>query len=148
MLCTDLAMGIRRYKQSDRVLSGPSASIVWGLVVVLRSNGMFYVLQHISGLILGLRPANGRRRYFVTPSPIGWEHLVDWEPGGCPNIKMPSYQHMDSHYRDKIANGCAGDISDLDWLNVISPISELAMQKGNTTKMTKIPKFAWLYQNV
>ena len=25
-----------------------------------------------SGLILGLRPANERRRYFVTTSPIGW----------------------------------------------------------------------------
>ena len=27
---------------------------------------------HISGLILGLRPANERRRYFVTTSLIGW----------------------------------------------------------------------------
>ena len=26
----------------------------------------------IAGLILGLRPANERRRYFVTPSLIGW----------------------------------------------------------------------------
>ena len=25
-----------------------------------------------TGLILGLRPANDRRRYKVTPSPIGW----------------------------------------------------------------------------
>ena len=25
-----------------------------------------------TGLILGLRPANGRRRYKVTPSLIGW----------------------------------------------------------------------------
>ena len=25
-----------------------------------------------AGLILGLRPANERRRYFVTTSPIGW----------------------------------------------------------------------------
>ena len=25
-----------------------------------------------AGLILGLRPANGRRRYFVTTSLIGW----------------------------------------------------------------------------
>ena len=28
--------------------------------------------EEISGLILGLRPANGRRRYKVTPSLIGW----------------------------------------------------------------------------
>ena len=27
----------------------------------------------MSGLILGLRPANERRRYFVTTSFIGWE---------------------------------------------------------------------------
>ena len=26
----------------------------------------------VSGLILGLRPANGRRRYFVTTFIIGW----------------------------------------------------------------------------
>ena len=26
----------------------------------------------LKGLILGLRPANGRRRYKVTPSLIGW----------------------------------------------------------------------------
>ena len=29
--------------------------------------------SHSSGLILGLRPANVRRRYFVTTSLIGWE---------------------------------------------------------------------------
>ena len=29
-------------------------------------------LDHISGLILGLRPANERRRYFVTTSLIDW----------------------------------------------------------------------------
>ena len=29
----------------------------------------------MSGLILGLRPANERRRYFVTTSFIGWPHL-------------------------------------------------------------------------
>ena len=26
----------------------------------------------IPGLILGLRPANEKRRYFVTTSPVGW----------------------------------------------------------------------------
>ena len=29
-------------------------------------------LKYSSGLILGLRPANERRRYTVTPSRIGW----------------------------------------------------------------------------
>ena len=33
---------------------------------------MFVILVVITGLILGLRPANGRRRYFVTAS------LTDW----------------------------------------------------------------------
>ena len=28
--------------------------------------------ETITGQILGLRPANGRRRYFVTTSLIGW----------------------------------------------------------------------------
>ena len=32
----------------------------------------FTSLNIISGLILGLRPANERRRYFVTMSLIGW----------------------------------------------------------------------------
>ena len=33
----------------------------------------FYVKKfHQAGLILGLRPANERRRYKVTPSLIGW----------------------------------------------------------------------------
>ena len=30
------------------------------------------MLLAIAGLILGLRPANERRRYFVTTSLIGW----------------------------------------------------------------------------
>ena len=30
------------------------------------------LLHIVTGLILGLRPANERRRYKVTPSPIGW----------------------------------------------------------------------------
>ena len=45
--------------------------------------------QHgISGLILGLRPVNERRRYKVTPSLIGWAQTWNqpciyfrWEPG-------------------------------------------------------------------
>ena len=34
---------------------------------------LFWKLQDYSGLILSLRPANERRRYFVTTSLIGWE---------------------------------------------------------------------------
>ena len=32
----------------------------------------FVFIKTITGLILGLCPANGRRRYKVTPSLIGW----------------------------------------------------------------------------
>ena len=35
----------------------------------------------MSGLILGLRPANERRRYKVTPSLIGWAHKPRISPG-------------------------------------------------------------------
>ena len=31
-----------------------------------------------TGLILGLCPANERRRYFVTPSLIGWTQTWSW----------------------------------------------------------------------
>ena len=31
--------------------------------------------NHLSGLILGLRPANKRRRYIVTMSLIGWAQI-------------------------------------------------------------------------
>ena len=33
-----------------------------------------YCVHSNSGLILGLHPANERRRYFVTTSLIGWVH--------------------------------------------------------------------------
>ena len=33
---------------------------------------MHHPLLHHAGLILGLRPANEKRRYFVTTSLIGW----------------------------------------------------------------------------
>ena len=38
----------------------------------LSSGNEILALWVHSGLILGLRPANERRRYKVTPSPIGW----------------------------------------------------------------------------
>ena len=31
-------------------------------------------LRHVAGIILGMGTANGRRRYYVTPSLIGWAH--------------------------------------------------------------------------
>ena len=44
--------------------------IEWMIVVV----GMGADVGYAAGLILGLRPANERRRYKVTPSLIGWAH--------------------------------------------------------------------------
>ena len=42
-------------------------------VTSLLYNNVSYKLGYeLSGLILGLRPANERRRYKVTPSLIGW----------------------------------------------------------------------------
>ena len=38
----------------------------------LYSTNVIAVLHTVSGLILGLHPANDRRRYKVTPSLIGW----------------------------------------------------------------------------
>ena len=42
-----------------------------------------------SGLILGLRPANERRRYKVTSSLIGWV-----QPRISPELHYPSYTNM------------------------------------------------------
>ena len=41
------------------------------MILITNDNGAGNIL---SGLILGLRPANERRRYFVTASLIGWAH--------------------------------------------------------------------------
>ena len=38
------------------------------MIFVLRIHQVFF----LSGMILGLRPADERRRYKVTPSLIGW----------------------------------------------------------------------------
>ena len=46
---------------------GSPLYLTWG-TLVLGNDGT----EHNSGLILGLRPANERRRYKVTPSLIGW----------------------------------------------------------------------------
>ena len=65
-----------------------------------------------TGLILGLRPANERRHYFVTTSLIGWAQTYNqpwrymWEvsslrPGPRFNIKISSHQYRKSHCRDK-----------------------------------------------
>ena len=38
-------------------------------------HGVTQAKNNITGLILGLRPANERRRYKVTPSFIGWAQI-------------------------------------------------------------------------
>ena len=78
-----------------------------------------------SGLILGLRPANDRRRYSVTTSFIGWAQASNgprtvmglhtkmedafittfcygtWLPGGRLNKKDGLTRYGDSHVKDK-----------------------------------------------
>ena len=39
---------------------------------ILNTDASIIRIYQDTGLILGLRPLNGRRRYFVTTSPIGW----------------------------------------------------------------------------
>ena len=41
-------------------------------IIVLIAHWLDWMSKYISGLILGLRPADERRRYKVTPSLIGW----------------------------------------------------------------------------
>ena len=48
-------------------------SIIWQIVL---SQYYFDVLY--TGIILCMRPANGRRRYNVTSSLIGWAHKTKW----------------------------------------------------------------------
>ena len=43
---------------------------IYGLLNIVAPD--YHVFDSISGLILGLHPANERRRYKVTPSLIGW----------------------------------------------------------------------------
>ena len=59
----------------------PTSEHVYNLAPLKKKSGVYEVsaAQHtfkvnkgVAGLILGLHPANERRRYKVTPSPIGW----------------------------------------------------------------------------
>ena len=61
---------LRCYVLASRALSmscsfGQSERSIGGVV-------KYIILWYTAGLILGLRPANERRRYKVTPSLIGW----------------------------------------------------------------------------
>ena len=51
----------------DPCIAKSSASIA-----LVMQDKLFSSTRKVSGLILGLRPANERRRYFVTTSLIGW----------------------------------------------------------------------------
>ena len=55
-----------RHKKNGNICSWHFQKMHFGQVPSLRSG------PYLSGLILGLRPANERRRYFVTTSLIGW----------------------------------------------------------------------------
>ena len=59
----------------DVVLNEGPALMIWRYHVISKSHYIYHrtaAMGTSSGLILGLRPANERRRYKVTPSLIGW----------------------------------------------------------------------------
>ena len=71
---------------------------------------MGYIALHVTGLILGLCPANERRRYKVTPSLIGWAQtwnepcvimmqVVAMHPQGKKNWGQFQYKDCLSGYR-------------------------------------------------
>ena len=51
---------------------------LWSHLIKIRFCCVY--IATLRGLILGFRPANGRRRYKVTPSPIGWAQTLN-QPG-------------------------------------------------------------------
>ena len=51
---------------------GKISKMKLGIIFFLASVAVMSTDFKISGLILGLHPANERRRYFVTASLIGW----------------------------------------------------------------------------
>ena len=53
------------------------------------------MMNNIPGLILGLRPVNERRRYFVTTSLIGWAHAWN-QPCIRPCFQSPSSDRWSS----------------------------------------------------
>ena len=99
--------------------------------IMLSFNDFHVVSQMLTGLILGLHPANERWRYFVTMFLIGWaqmwnqpcvnvcyvqkyffdplNHIYIWQLSlqpnkieSCFNIKMLSYQYRNSKCEDQI----------------------------------------------
>ena len=54
-----------------------------------------------SGLILGLRPANERRRYFVTTSLIGWVQAQNQPHGNHRVIECNKPSHCETTYKAK-----------------------------------------------
>ena len=59
------------YNTLNKYIISVNWNVVAGIVDSRRLQCTVYHYQ-IPGLILGLRPANGRRRYKVTPPLIGW----------------------------------------------------------------------------
>ena len=68
---------------------------------------MFFCHSDSSGMILGLSPANERRRYKVTPSLIGWTQTYN-QP--CSNFKPFSCCFAIQTPTNKIRNGPSGSI--------------------------------------
>ena len=65
----DVFFDLHLNKRVDQTIETPVISDVIALITT-----------SLSGLILGLRPANERRRYKVTPSLIGWVQTYKMSP--------------------------------------------------------------------
>ena len=60
-----------------------------------------YDEKYSTGLILGLRPANERRCYFVTPSLIGWAQTYN-QPRSTTTMKHPTFQSRQSFWKSPL----------------------------------------------
>ena len=95
--CLGPSQCVNRIANWIDTISTPKPSTKWApLLTVTRSYtiliDMFNILmprQMTAGLILGLRPANERRRYFVTTSLTGWAQALN--------------QPCDHHFQDEIS---------------------------------------------
>ena len=80
-----------------------------------------------SGLILGLRPANERRRYFVTASLIGWAQAQN-QPWSCNNL-------VSGPIKDTHRYMCIGSDSRYQQISTIQFLGFLSLDKYTWNKM-------------
>ena len=74
----------------------------------------YHVNLHNSGMILGLRPANERRRYFVTTSLIGWAQAWNHHPSisrAVILVRLVVGPHPARHQQYDRADGTTGHVT-------------------------------------